>query len=264
MKKGSIISVEGKRIVLTGACGLLGTQMAHTLAEEGATLLLLDTVPKREALERFANIGIAMDDHEYLECDITDPDALKKVASEIRSRYGGVDVLINNAAFNPKVEEKDAHQHTFDTYPLNEWEKELRVNLTGTMLVCQAMHPFIQKGSIINIASIYALVGSDQRIYPKGFEKPASYGASKAGVIALTKHLATLWASSGTRVNAVVYGGFENGQDAAFVREYSTKTPLGRLAKPEEAPGIVLFLASEASSYATGAVFTIDGGWTAW
>ena len=257
------ISIKGKRIVLTGAAGFLGTHMTRTLIQEGATLHLLDRLPKQEALAHFKENDIAIDESSYYECDITDPDALKQTAAAIEKNHGGIDVLINNAALNPKVE-NTKESGTFETYPLEKWEEELRVNLTGTMLTCKAMRPLMQKGSIINIASIYALVGPDQRIYPKGFEKPASYGASKAGVIALTKHLATLWASSGTRVNVVVYGGFENEQDPKFVQRYSERVPLGRMAKQEEATGIIIFLASDAASYATGGIFTIDGGWTAW
>lgn len=261
----TINNVSGKRIALTGAAGFLGTQMARTLREEGAILTLLDVLPKKEALRHFKENGVVIDENAYHECDITDPDALRTTASALERRHGGIDVLINNAAFNPNVKAGKHAEPTFAEYPLEKWEEELRINLTGTMLMCRSLRPLMREGaSIINISSVYGVVAPDQRIYPEGFEKPAVYGASKAGVIALTKHLATLWGKDGIRVNAVVFGGFENQQDAAFVRRYSERVPFGRMAKREEAAGIIIFLASDASSYATGSVFTIDGGWTAW
>ncbi|MBI4067792.1 SDR family oxidoreductase [Candidatus Kaiserbacteria bacterium] len=260
----SPISVHGKRVVLTGAAGFLGTHMARALIEQGATLILLDMLPKKEALTHFKKKGIAIEETEYHECDITDPDALKLSAAAIEKNHGGIDVLINNAAFNPKVEGSRSGA-TFLEYPLDKWESELRVNLTGTMLVSRTMRSLMGRGaSIINIASIYGVVAPDQRIYREGFEKPAVYGASKAGVISLTRHLGSLWGKDGIRVNAVVYGGFENEQDPDFVERYSERVPLGRMARGEEATGIIVFLASDAASYATGGTFTIDGGWTAW
>lgn len=263
--KQSSISIIGKRIVLTGAAGFLGTEMTRALLEEGAALIALDTLKKDEALARFEASDIEMRDNDYYECDITSEASLKKVAAEIKKAHGGIDVLINNAARNPKVEDKEIYKKTFETFPLEEWERELRVNLTGTMLVCREMRPLMEHGaSIINIASVYGIVAPDQRVYPGDFEKPASYGASKAGVISLTRHLASLWGKDGIRVNAVVYGGFENQQDATFVKSYSERVPLGRMAKREEAAGVIVFLASDASSYATGSICTIDGGFTAW
>ncbi|MBI2610904.1 SDR family oxidoreductase [Candidatus Kaiserbacteria bacterium] len=260
----SPISVHGKCVVLTGAAGFLGTHMARALIEQSATLILLDRLTKKEALTHFKKNGIAIEETDYHECDIADPDALKQAAAAIEKNHGGINVLINNAAFNPKIE-NTKESGTFETYPLEKWEEELRVNLTGTMLTCKAMRPLMERGaSIINIASIYGVVAPDQRIYPEGFEKPAVYGASKAGVISLTRHLASLWGKEGVRVNAVVYGGFENNQDRDFIQRYSDRIPLQRMGKPEEATGIILFLASGASSYATGATFTIDGGLTAW
>lgn len=259
----AIFSLGGKRVVITGALGLLGREFVRAFQAESATIILIDIPKVTDARETLQAMGA--EEGAYYSCDITDSGVLQKVVSDIKNRYGNVDVLINNAAFNPKVEGGKNTGTTFETYPIEQWEQELRVNLTGTMLVCRTIRPLLTSGaSIINIASVYGVVAPDQRIYPEGFEKPAVYGASKAGVIALTKHLATLWGKDGIRVNAVVFGGFENQQDAEFVRRYSERVPLGRMARPEEAAGIIIFLASDASSYATGGVFTIDGGWTAW
>ena len=252
-----IISVKGKSVVLTGACGLLGREMARAFSKSGATLFLLDLVPPDEASAQFKKAGVA---GTYFTCDITDAKQLATTAK----RIGAIDVLINNAAYNPKVESGE-RMYGFLDYPLDRWEEELRINLTGTMLACRAFRPRMKAGaSIINVCSIYGLSAPDQRIYPDGFEKPASYGASKAGVINLTKHLASLWGKDGIRVNAVAFGGVESDQDGTFIKKYSARTPLGRMARPDEIPGILIFLASEASSYATGATFVLDGGWSTW
>lgn len=252
------ISVTDKRIVLTGALGYLGSAMAKALTDAGATLFLIDLAQKEKGEAQLKEKEIA---GTYFQCDITNEGALARVAKEV----GTVDVLINNAAFNPRVEDPKHTTATFLDYPLDRWEEELRVNLTGTMLASRAFRKNMrQYASIINISSIYSLVAPDQRIYPPGFEKPAVYGASKAAVLNLTKHLASLWGKDGIRVNAVVYGGVENNQDAEFVRKYSERVPLGRMARIEDIPGVIMFLASDASKYATGGTFVIDGGWTAW
>jgi NAD(P)-dependent dehydrogenase (short-subunit alcohol dehydrogenase family) len=141
----------------------------------------------------------------------------------------------------------------------------MRINVTGAMLCCQIFGSVMPPGgSIINIASIYGLVAPDQRLYRRGFIKPAVYGASKGAIIALTKYLAAYWGGQSIRVNCLVPGGVFNGQDSAFVKRYAARVPLGRLAKPNEFNGIIIYLASNASSYSTGATFVIDGGWTAW
>ena len=256
------ISIRGKRVALTGACGFLGLSLARALVNEGASVIELDMFSPTEGKARLA---AANADATYFQCDITDESALHEAADQIKEKFTGIDVLINNAAFNPRVEDGGNNGITFENYPIEKWEKELRVNLTGIMLVCRTLYPLMGSGaSIINIASIYGVVAPDQRIYPAGFEKPAVYGASKAAVLNITKYLATLWGKNGVRVNAIVFGGFENDQSPEFVKRYSEKTPLGRMAKPEEASGIVIFLASDASSYATGSIVTVDGGFTAW
>ena len=258
----SLISVTGKRIVITGAIGFLGLHLSRSLAHEGAVVLAVDISPKKVGAACLNDAGIK---GEYFQSDITDERALQTLVKEILEKYSGVDVLINNAAFNPTVEGQKNTGTTFEDYPLEKWERELRVNLTGTMLMCRAMRPLMGPGaSIVTIASIYGVVAPDQRMYPENFEKPAVYGASKAGVLNLTKYLATLWGKDGIRVNAVVYGGIENNQGDTFIRAYSAKTPLGRMAKLTETSGVIMFLASDASSYATGSEFTIDGGFTAW
>lgn len=170
--------------------------------------------------------------------------------------------MINNAVAKVK------NSRIFEECELDTWNKCLNVNLTGVFLCskiigCEMIK--LGKGSIINIGSIYGLVGPDQSIYgDSGINSSAVYSASKSGVIGLTKYLATYWGNKGIRVNCLTLGGVENGQDQEFINKYSAKTPLGRMAKKEDYKGALLFLASEASAYMTGANLVIDGGWTAW
>jgi len=132
------------------------------------------------------------------------------------------------------------------------------------MLCCQVFGSLMKaNSSIINIASIYGVVAPDQSIYPAGFTKPATYGVTKAGVIQLTRYLAAYWGQKQIRVNCLVCGGVENNQSIDFIKKYSAKTPLGRMARASDFIGILLYLASDQSGYTTGSVLTIDGGWTA-
>jgi NAD(P)-dependent dehydrogenase (short-subunit alcohol dehydrogenase family) len=152
----------------------------------------------------------------------------------------------------------------FEDMSVEQWNREIAVNLTGTMLCCQVFGSVMESGaSIINIASIYGLVAPDQSIYPTGFFKPAAYGVTKAGVINLTKYLAGYWGEKNIRVNCLVLGGVENSQDPTFIAKYASKTPLRRMADVNDYQGAIVYFASDASSYSTGSILCIDGGWTA-
>jgi Dehydrogenases with different specificities (related to short-chain alcohol dehydrogenases) len=178
-------------------------------------------------------------------------------------RFGRIDVLVNGAAgrtpgfFKP-----------FEEYELSDWNAVVAANLTGTFLCCQAVGPQMKKGgggSIINTSSIYGVVAPDQRIYDgSSINTPAVYSASKAGVIGLTRYLATYWAEDKIRVNTITPGGMFNEQEPEFVRRYESRTPLGRMGRPHELRGAIVFLASEMSSYVTGHNLVVDGGWTTW
>jgi NAD(P)-dependent dehydrogenase (short-subunit alcohol dehydrogenase family) len=259
--------------VVTGAVGLLGQHHCASLARAGASVVVtdLDSALCAELADRLAAahgrpaIGLG--------ADITVPASVDALRDAVLDRLGRVDVLVNNAAVNEKVEDPGTGAPlTFESYPLEEWERSLRVNVTGTFLCCRAFGATMAaagRGSIVNIASTYGLVAPDQSLYrrPDGtqaFFKSAAYPTTKGAVLALTRYLAAYWGRCGVRVNALCPGGVENGQDPHFVSRYAERTPLGRMADACDYEGAIVYLASDASSYVTGASLVVDGGWTAW
>jgi NAD(P)-dependent dehydrogenase (short-subunit alcohol dehydrogenase family) len=269
----SSFSLEGRVAVVTGALGLLGHHHCHALARAGASVVATDLDPG--GCERFAAELAAAHGRPALGrgADITDPGSVRGLCDAVLGRLGRVDVLVNNAAVNEKVEDPGTGAPlTFETYPIGEWERSLRVNVTGTFLCCQAFGAEMarrSRGSIVNIASTYGIVAPDQSLYRRAdgtqaFFKSAAYPTTKGAVLALTRYLAAYWGHTGVRVNALSPGGVENGQESHFVARYSERTPLGRMADAGECEGAVVYLASDASSYVTGTNLVVDGGWTAW
>jgi NAD(P)-dependent dehydrogenase (short-subunit alcohol dehydrogenase family) len=278
-------TLAGKSAVVTGAAGLLGRAHVRALAAAGATVFATDREGDAcaHAIER---IREEMDARvSSFTADITVPESLDRLAEHIRDRTGRLDVLVNNAALNDRFEGSAAAARLsrFEDYPLEHFRRVLDVNVTGTFLASQILGRIMlerKSGSIINIASTYGMVGPDQRIYrgPDGaqsFWKSPVYPTSKGAVLAFTRFLATTWADSGIRVNSLAPGGMAEppvdgaDEDTAiqkrhFVEQYSLRTPLGRLGRPDELAGALVFLASDASSYVTGANIVVDGGWTAW
>jgi 2-deoxy-D-gluconate 3-dehydrogenase len=195
------------------------------------------------------------------------------VVKEIVSKSGSLDVLVNSAALDPKFDPTHARDNSnaFESFPLKAWQEAVDVNLTGPFLVTQAVCRQMVKqgrGSIINICSTYGLGGPDQRLYdipgqPRAY-KPVYYTVTKSGILGLTKYLATYYANTEIRVNTLSPGGVFNDHEEHFVKNYSSRTVLGRMARQDEMNGALLFLASDASSYMTGGNVVVDGGWTAW
>jgi 2-deoxy-D-gluconate 3-dehydrogenase len=268
--------LTGRVAVVTGGAGLLGAEFCRTLAEAGAAVAIVDL--NREAAANVADALARSGRHaQAFATDITRPDATEALAEGVLSVFGRLDILVNSAALDPKFDPeapaKDMAPGRFEDFPLEQWNAALGVNLTGMFLVTQACVRLILeqggKGSIINICSTYGLNGPDQRIYRKrdGSQpalKPVDYSVTKAGVLGFTRYLAAYYAGTEIRVNALTPGGVFNNHDDAFVENYSAKTILGRMARKDEMNGALLFLASDASSYMTGANLVVDGGWTAW
>ena len=269
-----LFSLENKVAVVTGATGLLGKQHCVALATAGANVIVAD-------LDNSSCASLADDltketSHRALgvAVDIRRPGSLHQLRDTVLRTFGHIDILVNNAAMNDMFESPSAAAELskFENYPLDLWQKSLDVNVTGTFLSSQVLGTVMArqgKGSIINIASTYGIVGPDQSIYKKpdgtqSFYKSAAYPATKGAVLSFTRFLAAYWGTSGVRVNALSPGGVENSQDETFVRNYSARTPLGRMAQPMDYQGAIVFLASDASGYMTGANLVVDGGWTAW
>lgn len=266
-------SLENRVALVTGGAGLLGRQFTRALGEAGASVVVADL--DKAAAVTHADCLVS----EGLQAlpvgvDVRDPDSVAAMADTAVEAFGRLDILVNSAALDPKFDPQHQGDHTdnaFETYPLETWRQAMDVNLTGMFLACQAAvrHMLTQEhGVIINICSTYGLGGPDQRIYerPEGPRqvKPVYYTVSKAGVLGLTKYLATYYAGKPIRVNALTPGGVYNDHDGVFLQAYSARTVMGRMAKPDEMSGAIVFLASEASSYMTGANLIVDGGWTAW
>jgi len=264
-----LFSLKNKTAIVTGACGLIGREHCHALSEAGAHVVALD-VNEAEAVKLATSLG---ENHLGISANVTSIDSLKDARDKIIARYGSIDILVNNAAINDMFENPAmaAEQSMFENYPLDMWQKSLDVNVTGVFLCSQVFGTVMakqQKGSIINIASTYGIVGPDQSIYQneKGeqtFYKSPAYPATKGAVVNFTRFLAAYWGKKGVRVNTLSPGGVENRQDEFFVANYSRKTALGRMALPSDYKGAIVFLASDASAYMTGANLIVDGGWTA-
>lgn len=262
-------SVKGLVVVVTGCTGVLGTAYCRALAQRGACLVMGDLLGRDPiawadllATETGAQaLGVVCD----VGCE-SDVVALFVAAIE---RFGRVDVVINNAAATGEQLMKSGNLFAgFESYPLELWEKVLRTNLTGVFLVAREGGKTMLNnggGSLINVSSIYAMVAPDHRIYEgMPFSSFPAYSASKAGVHGLTLWLSTYWASKGIRVNTLVPGGVFNQHHEEFVRRYSDRTPMGRMANSDDLVGMMLFLGSDASRYCTGQQFIVDGGLTAW
>lgn len=267
--------LTGRVAVVTGGVGLLGAEFCKTLAEAGASVAVVD-------LNASASQGIAdmltKNGHNALAVptDITHPDSVNAMVEKVLAEFGRLDILVNSAALDPKFDpdavKKGMAPGAFEDYPLDQWNAAMNVNLTGMFLVTQAcVKPMIvqgKRGSVINICSTYGLNGPDQRIYVKDGQrvafKPVYYTVTKAGVMGFTKYLAAYYAGTEIRVNALTPGGVFNNHEDYFVKNYSAKTIMGRMANKDEMNGALLFLASDASSYMTGNNVVVDGGWTAW
>lgn len=265
-------NMKNKAAIVTGGAGLLGRQFSLTLAQAGAGVIVADLFGDK-AEQTALSIRQAGFEAQAVQVDITDPKAVEAMVAAAEKNYGRLDCIVNSAAMDPKFDADHAgsHSNSFEEYPVEMFRQALDVNLTGMFLCSQAAVKLMLKdksGSIINICSTYGLGGPDQRLYEREGQprqyKPVFYTVTKAGVLGLTKYLATYYAGTKIRSNALTPGGVYNDHDEIFTERYSSRTVLGRMAEQDEMNGAVLYLASDASSYMTGANLVVDGGWTAW
>jgi len=275
MQPNELFDLTGRVVVITGGAGLLGQRHAEAIAGAGGVPLLADT---RTELLDADPVGFAErfgSEASLVRVDVTDPRSVESLLASILGRYGRVDALINNAANNPKVEPgSDVEFSRLEAFPMEQWQADLAVGLTGSYLCSRVIGGEMARrgrGVIVNVASDLALIGPDQRLYrqpglPEELQpvKPVTYSVVKSGLIGLTRYLATYWATSGVRVNAISPGGVYTDQPEEFVQRLSNLIPLGRMANADEYAGAILFLCSDASSYMTGANLVVDGGRTAW
>ncbi len=264
-----LFSLARKTAVVTGALGLLGKKHCEALAEAGANVVVADL--DGESAGAFADqLG---EQHLGIGLDVTDKSSVQDATQQIITRFGRIDVLVNNAAINDRFEHPAMAKElsAFENYPLDAFRLSIDVNITGVFLCSQIMGTLMAEqgsGSIINIASTYGMVGPDQGIYrndagEQTFYKSAAYPVTKGAVLNFTRFLAAYWGHKGVRVNTLSPGGVEHQQQEFFIRNYSAKTLLGRMATASDYQGALVFLASEASTYMTGANLVVDGGWTA-
>lgn len=268
-------NLTGKVAVVTGGAGLLGKEFCRTLVEAGASVAVVD-LNAEQARKVAADLTANGYPVRAVPADITKPDSVDVLVRSTLKEFGRLDILVNSAGLDPKFDpdalKRGITPGRFEDYPLDQWNAALNVNLTGMFLVTQAcVKPMLaqgKRGTIINICSTYGLNGPDQRIYIKDGKrlafKPVYYTVTKSGVLGFTKYLAAYYAETEIRVNALTPGGVFNDHDETFLKNYSARTILGRMARKDEMNGALLFLASDASSYMTGNNVVVDGGWTAW
>ena len=266
------LTTENKVILITGAFGLIGKTVAEGFLQQGAKVILADSNIQlsEEIKNTFSNFGNK--NFLVVNTDITDPESCTDCINQSLSAFGKIDVLINNAAIDAKFDGSSAVNHTaFENYPLDLFRKSVDVNITGTIIMTQAACRQMLKqksGNIINVASVYSLVAPNQKLYDNGSGeiryKPVDYVVTKSFIPNFTRYIATFYADKNIRCNAIAPHGIFNDHDAAFMKNFSELSPMGRMCEKDELIGPFTFLASDASSYMTGSVLTVDGGWTAW
>lgn len=273
--------LTGKTALITGSAGLMGSEHAQALLESGARVILTDVsefaltaagVAIRQSME-----GLEASRIETRIMDVSDPESIKGVAVAFAAEGVRIDILVNNAAIDPKVNEAEGVLETsrLENFPLDQWNLQVSVGLTGAFLCSQvfgsAMAADGQGGVILNIASDLSVFSPDQRLYrrdgvPDELQpvKPVTYSVIKAGLVGLTWYLATYWTDRGVRANALSPGGVFNGQGEQFVKRLTSLIPMGRMAQRDEYRSAVQFLCSDASAYLNGQNIVMDGGRSVW
>ncbi len=255
-----LFDLSGRVAVVTGGLGQLGSVYVRGLTERGMKVAVFD-------------VAAAEGEPGHYRVDVTDRASIEAAAEHLIEEWGVPHLLVNNAALDSPPDAPPEEVGPFETYPESSFDEVMDVNVKGTFLCCQVIGAAMARegrGSIVNVSSIYGLLSPQQDVYDfrradgETFFKPVAYSVSKSAILNLTRYLATYWAKSGVRVNTVTLAGVSNDQPAGFLEAYAARVPLGRMAEANECLGAVVFLASDASSYVTGANVVVDGGWTAW
>ncbi|MBH49877.1 MAG: oxidoreductase [Candidatus Marinimicrobia bacterium] len=267
--------LSGKISIITGGAGLLGEKHAEAIAEFGGIPILLD-IDEKIGNEKSKRIRDKYQvDCDYFYCDITDESQIVRVRDSLLSKYERIDILINNAAIDPKVDKKSGgNLSRLENFSIDQWDLELSVGLTGAMLCSKIFGYEMSKrkrGVILNISSDLGVIAPDQRVYreeglPENEQpvKPVTYSVIKHGLLGLTKYLATYWAEKGVRCNALCPGGVYTNQSTEFVQKLTKLIPKGGMAVVDEYKAAVVFAVSDASSYMNGSSIVIDGGRSVW
>lgn len=248
-------SLDGRIAVVTGGAGKLGQEIVRGLEERGARVAVFDL----EADE--------------FRIDVTDREAVERATTRVADEWDVPHILVNAAALDSPPDAPPEEVGPLETYPEESFDRVMDVNVKGTFLCCQAIGARMAaagRGSIVNISSVYGMLSPVQEVYDfrrrggEEFFKPVAYSVSKSALYNLTRYLATYWARSGVRVNTLTLAGVFDNQPKEFLDAYTARMPVGRMADPHEVVGPIVFLASDASSYVTGANLVVDGGWSAW
>jgi NAD(P)-dependent dehydrogenase (short-subunit alcohol dehydrogenase family) len=249
-----LFDLSGRVAVVTGGLGKLGSVYVQGLTERGMQVVVFD---------------VSADDP----VDVTDRASIEATTAQVIAEWGVPHLLVNNAALDSPPDAPAEEVGPFETYPESSFDRVMDVNVKGTLLCCQVIGAAMARegrGSIVNVSSVYGLLSPQQDVYEfrrrggETFYKPVAYSVSKSAILNLTRYLATYWAKSGVRVNTLTLAGVFNDQPTEFLDAYTARVPLGRMADARECLGAIVFLASDASSYMTGANLVVDGGWSAW
>ncbi len=249
-----LFDLSGRVAVVTGGLGQLGSVYVDGLIRRGMKVAIFD---------------VAGDDP----VDVTSRASIEAATERVIAELGVPHLLVNNAALDSPPDAPPEEVGPFETYPESSFDRVMDVNVKGTLLCCQVVGAAMARegrGSIVNVSSIYGLLSPQQGVYEfrrregESFTKPVAYSVSKSAILNLTRYLATYWAKDGVRVNTLTLAGVFDDQPQEFLDAYTQRVPLGRMAEAREALGAVVFLASDASSYVTGANLVVDGGWSAW
>ena len=254
-------SLSGRVALVTAGAGpLFGSSLSQALAEAGATVITASR--SLELNEQYAaGLRSAGHDAHGMQFDLCDMASIDALRERVISRFGRLDVLVNSALA------RDGHGGGFEEQTPERWLRSAQGDYAGLFKICQAFIPDMVRqggGSIINISSIYGAVSNDPTIYEgTDMKQPPGYNFVKAGMLNFTRYLACYYGKQGVRVNAISPGGYFDDQPAPFVEQYCKRVPIGRMLGNDDIQGAVVFLASDASKYVTGANLMVDGGWTA-